>query len=565
MLWLGCAAVLAGLVLGGMEQFFWSMPVGLGLLLLMPRFGRGQSWAVRCLPSLLLVAFAGYGQWRAELAMASSTFTPADEQQAVAVVSQVRSHLVQAYSEAFSSPSGPLLAALVMGQKMAQVPEMIREDFRRAGLSHALAASGFHLSVLLSSVLLMAGRRRLLRLGLGTLVILGFIALAGPQPSVVRAALMAGLGLVLLSLKTRQRPVGVLLAAVIAMLLIAPIWVQSLGFQFSVVATAGLVVSAGPMGEGLSRWLPQRLAMAMAIPLAATCWTIPLQLLHFGRLPLYGIPVNLLLTPVLAPLTLIAMAMAPVLLLPPMLTGWLLAVVRPVLQLVVRCFLFMVHGAASLPLAEVPLGQPVLAAAFLLVAACLWWLTPRPAGAASRPWRRPWLAPTLLVLALVLQLQMRFSDEIRQLSWSQRRGATAEKRSTTPAPFLVARHRGRAALISATARQPFCRRARKELHRLGLDGFDWILVTYRMSEEQRRCWAPLSQQLVRGHDGRLVPGVRLESPGLALVPLSHEAHAYGVMAGRRRARVLIGPAAQRWARGDGAAVLDAWPPLPPVP
>ena len=29
-----------------------------------------------------------------------------------------------------------------MGQKMAQVPEMIREDFRRAGLSHALAASG---------------------------------------------------------------------------------------------------------------------------------------------------------------------------------------------------------------------------------------------------------------------------------------------------------------------------------------------------------------------------------------------------------------------------------------
>ena len=228
---------------------------------------------------------------------ATPAFTAADEQQAVAAVVQVRSHLVQAYTDAFSSPSGPLLAALVMGQKMAHVPDMIREDFRRAGLSHALAASGFHLSVLLSSVLLIAGQRRLLRLGLGVCVILGFIALAGPQPSVVRAALMAGLGLLLLSLKTRQRPVGVLLAAVITMLLIAPVWVQSLGFQFSVVATMGLVVSAGPMGEGLSRWLPQRLAMAMAVPLAATCWTIPLQLLHFGRLPLYGIPVNLLLTP----------------------------------------------------------------------------------------------------------------------------------------------------------------------------------------------------------------------------------------------------------------------------
>ena len=564
MLWLGCAAVLTGLVLGGLEQFLWSLPVGVGLLLLTPRLGGGQSWGARCLPCLLVVAFAGYGQWRAELAMAVQAFPPPDEQQAVVVVAQVRSHLVQAYTEAFASPSGPLLAALVMGQKMAQVPEMIREDFRRAGLSHALAASGFHLSVLLSSVLLIAGQRRLLRLGLGTLVILGFIALAGPQPSVVRAALMAGLGLLLLSLKTRQRPVGVLLAAVISMLLVAPVWVQSLGFQFSVVATMGLVVSAGPMGEGLSRWLPQRLAMAMAVPLAATCWTIPLQLLHFGRLPLYGIPVNLLLTPVLAPLTLTAMVMAPVLLLPPMLTGWLLALVRPVLQLVVRCFLFMVHGAASLPLAEVPLGQPVPLAGFLLVAACVWWLVPRPTGAASQPWRRPWLAPTLLLLALVLQLQVRFSDEIRQLNWSQARAAAGE-RSREPVPFLVARHQGRAALVSASAKLWFCRRARKELHRLGLDSFDWILVTYRMSEKQQRCWTPLSRQLVRGHDGRLVPGVRLESPGLVLVPLSHEAHAYGVIAGGRRARVLIGPAARRWASGDGVAVLDAWPTLPAAP
>ncbi len=565
MLWLGCGGILAGLVLGGLGQFLWSLPVGVGLLLLTPRLGGGKSWGARCVPCLLVVAFAGYGQWRAELAMAATpAFTAADEQQAVAAVVQVRSHLVQAYTDAFSSPSGPLLAALVMGQKMAHVPDMIREDFRRAGLSHALAASGFHLSVLLSSVLLIAGQRRLLRLGLGVCVILGFIALAGPQPSVVRAALMAGLGLLLLSLKTRQRPVGVLLAAVITMLLIAPVWVQSLGFQFSVVATMGLVVSAGPMGEGLSRWLPQRLAMAMAVPLAATCWTIPLQLLHFGRLPLYGIPVNLLLTPVLAPLTLTAMVMAPVLLLPPVFTGWLLVVVRPVVQLVVQCFLFIVHGAARLPMAEAPLGQPVPMAGLLLVVACLWWLVPRPTGVAGGPWRRPWLAPVLLLLALALQLQMRFSDEIRQLNWSRRRGAMAGQVKET-VPFLVARHGGRAALVSATARLSFCRRARRELQRLGLDGFDWILVTYRMSEEQRRCWLTLSRQLVRGHDGRLAPGARLESPGLALVPLSHEAHAYGVMAGARRARVLIGPAAQRWANGDGAKLLDDWPPLPPIP
>ena len=89
MLWLGCAGVLAGLVLGGLEQFFWSLPVGVGLLLLTSRLAGGQGWGVRCLPCLLVVAFAGYGQWRAELAMAGSAFAPADEQQAVAVVKKV--------------------------------------------------------------------------------------------------------------------------------------------------------------------------------------------------------------------------------------------------------------------------------------------------------------------------------------------------------------------------------------------------------------------------------------------------------------------------------------------
>ena len=38
------------------------------------------------------------------------------------------------------------------------LPEDIRAAFRMAGLSHALAASGFHLSVLLGSVLMLARR-----------------------------------------------------------------------------------------------------------------------------------------------------------------------------------------------------------------------------------------------------------------------------------------------------------------------------------------------------------------------------------------------------------------------
>ena len=53
---------------------------------------------------------------------------------------------------------GALLAALVMGRAMAPLPDAITSSFRSAGLSHALAASGFHLSVLLGVVLAITRR-----------------------------------------------------------------------------------------------------------------------------------------------------------------------------------------------------------------------------------------------------------------------------------------------------------------------------------------------------------------------------------------------------------------------
>ncbi|MEA5413342.1 ComEC/Rec2 family competence protein, partial [Synechococcus sp. BA-120 BA3] len=70
-------------------------------------------------------------------------------------------------------------------------PAGLRADCRVAGLSHALAASGFHLTGLLGAVLAIGrGLGRWARLGLGAGAMALFLLLAGPQPSVVRAVLM---------------------------------------------------------------------------------------------------------------------------------------------------------------------------------------------------------------------------------------------------------------------------------------------------------------------------------------------------------------------------------------
>merc|ERR1739841_379992 len=96
------------------------------------------------------------------------------------------------------------------------------------------------------------------------------------------------------------------------MLLLHPAWARSLGFQLSAAATAGLMLTAPALEQALIQRLPRRcrwLAPALSVPLAAMAWTLPLQLLHFGSTPLYALPANLLAAPLLAPLTLSAIAL----------------------------------------------------------------------------------------------------------------------------------------------------------------------------------------------------------------------------------------------------------------
>jgi competence protein ComEC len=255
---------------------------------------------------------------------------------------------------------GGVLAALVLGSAVAPLPAEVRDAFRAAGLSHALAASGFHLSVLLGAVLAV-GRRlgTLARLLLAGGAMLLFVVLAGPQPSVVRAVLMGAMAFLALESGRRGRPLGLLALTAAVMVLLRPGWLHAVGFQLSVAATAGLVVTAGPLEQGLKRRIPAWLAPAwsapaLAVPLAAMAWTLPLQLLHFGAVPLYAVPANLVAAPLLTPLTLGAMALALIAVLLPPLLGLLL----PPFQLLAGLLLGIVKGFAALPMAQWQSGRP---------------------------------------------------------------------------------------------------------------------------------------------------------------------------------------------------------------
>jgi competence protein ComEC len=429
-------------------------------------------------------------------------------------VADLRRRMAQALVQQAGPDRGGVLAALVLGSAVVPVPAELREAFRASGLSHALAASGFHLSVLLGVVLPLGKHLpRLGRLGLAAAAMALFVLLAGPQPSVLRAVLMGALALGVLESGHRSRPLGILAASALVLLLARPDWLLDVGFQLSVVATAALMLSARPLELGLRRWLPGWLAVATAVPLAASLYTLPLQLLHFGVVPLYAVPANLVVAPLLTPLTLGAMALACLaVLLPPLLplaiapVAWLCGV----LVAVVKAF-------AALPMAQWQLGRPDSWLVLLLAVAVLGLAVPT----LARRWRL--LAVGLLGLVVAVHLSLLGADQLLLVHQGR-------------LDLLVARHRGRAALVSGSGDGYSCSQASQLARGLGVQRFDWALLLDPVAPEQPACWQGQAGLVLASADGSLPlqPGQRLASRGLSAAPLAIESRAMQLQLGRRR-------------------------------
>ncbi|NHC12633.1 DUF4131 domain-containing protein [Motilibacter sp. E257] len=261
-----------------------------------------------------------------------------------------------------------LLPGLVVGDT-SRLPSETEDDFKEAGLTHLTAVSGANVAIVVGAVLFVAVRvgvrGRWLPL-LGTLALLGFVVLARPQPSVLRAAAMGLVTLAALATGRRRRGVPALAAAVIVLLLLDPWQARSFGFALSVLATGALLVLAPPLVTALHRRrLPLVVAQALAVPLAASALTAPVIVLLSSSVSLVSVVANLLVAPAVAPATVL---------------GVLAAVVAPV--------------------------SPAAAAGCAHVAAVpLWWIVQVAAvsaglPAATVPWPAGWGGAALLAAVL---------------------------------------------------------------------------------------------------------------------------------------------------------------------
>lgn len=205
-----------------------------------------------------------------------------------------------------------LLPGLVDGDVSA-VPIDLQADMRSTGLTHLEAVSGENVSIVLAVTIAVAraiGLRRRSQTMLTSLALAGFVVLARPSPSVLRAAVMGAIGIVAVVSGRHVRALPALGLAVLVLVCVNPFLARSIGFVLSVVATGAIVTVAPAWTRRLETRMPRGLAAAIAVPAAAQLACTPVLVLAFGQLTPYAVPANLLAAPAVGPATVVGVCAA---------------------------------------------------------------------------------------------------------------------------------------------------------------------------------------------------------------------------------------------------------------
>ncbi len=209
-------------------------------------------------------------------------------------------------AKALGGDSASLLPGIIIGDTSLQ-SKKFTEEMRTAGLSHLTAVSGANFAIVGTFVYHLLGfvfPNRRLRIPMTLISLFFFILLVRPTPSVLRAALMAGIYF-LSKFSGRKNSAEKALGATISILLLVnPFLAFEAGFILSVLATAGLIYLAEPIAQRIPG--PKMISEVISIPVAATLACSPYLALLAGSINLGIIFMNIAVAPVIPIITILS-------------------------------------------------------------------------------------------------------------------------------------------------------------------------------------------------------------------------------------------------------------------
>ncbi|CAN2189109.1 ComEC family competence protein [Candidatus Nanopelagicaceae bacterium] len=231
--------------------------------------------------------------------------------------------------------AGALIPGMVIGDTAKQSADF-KNDMRRAGLTHLVAVSGANFAIVSAFVLWCMQflfRAVPARLVTTAVALACFIALVRPSPSVLRAAAMAAVMLLAMSRKVAGDSLPALGFAIAAVVAIDPWQSRDPGFALSILATAGLLLLAPRLTTYFQRWMSEKVATVLAIPIAALSLCLPIIVALSGYISPISIVANIAAAPFVAPITIV---------------GFIAALISPLSSPIAHALLLLIRPFALL-------------------------------------------------------------------------------------------------------------------------------------------------------------------------------------------------------------------------
>lgn len=183
--------------------------------------------------------------------------------------------------------------SILVGEK-ENIDKETKEIFSKTGVSHILALSGLHVSVLITIIgYSIGGINNFYKFILISIILCVYSLMVGQSPSIVRAiyySLISYLGIFIL-----KRPDGISSLSFIGIILLInnPYIIYNISFQLSFLATLSIIYFYGYINSKIKIKL-------IALTISANILTLPMIYLYFKNISLISIISNIVVVPFLS-------------------------------------------------------------------------------------------------------------------------------------------------------------------------------------------------------------------------------------------------------------------------
>lgn len=212
------------------------------------------------------------------------------------LLSEIRRRFVAGAQSVLPEPLAPFVMGLLVGQRDT-LPQATKDDLQKVGLTHIIAVSGANLTIILQASQRLLGRRsKRMSTFLTVGLVLVFLTLAGGSASIVRAAMVSMLSMLVGYYGRNWQPLNLILLAAAMTAWANPVYIWSdLSWYLSFLAFYGILIVSPLLQSRLPTKVHSSVLGGVALEtICAEITTLPFVLYMFGEMSHVSLFANIL-------------------------------------------------------------------------------------------------------------------------------------------------------------------------------------------------------------------------------------------------------------------------------